>query len=297
MDGKAEGKPDEVSRAAVLQDSRARLDPPKASWADFWAHYKQWKHGKILLGTAGSWFFLDVAFYGLGLNQSIILKAIGYSSGKSVYEIFHNTAVGQLIIVCAGAIPGYWVTVATVDTIGRKPIQLMGFTLLTIIFIVIGFAYHKLGEHGLLALYVLAQFFFNFGPNATTFIVPGECFPTRYRSTSHGISAASGKIGAIIAQTVFGPLRTKGHPTKTNPTPWLNHIMEIFALFMLCGIFTTLLIPETKRKTLEQLAGEVPGTPEYSPRTAGHTGRSESIPVDHSNGSDEMMTEVPSKTA
>jgi len=45
--------------------------------------------------------------------------------------------------------------------------------------------------------------------------------------------------------------------------------MEIFALFMFCGIFTTLLIPETKRKTLEQLAGEVPGTPEYDPELAG----------------------------
>lgn len=44
--------------------------------------------------------------------------------------------------------------------------------------------------------------------------------------------------------------------------------MEIFALFMFLGIFTTLLIPETKRKTLEQLAGEVPGTPEYDPRLA-----------------------------
>lgn len=212
----------------------------------------------------------DVAFYGLGLNNSIILQAIGYAKGDTVYEIFRNTAVGNLIITCAGAIPGYWVTVATVDTIGRKPIQLMGFTILTIIFIVIGFAYSHLGEHGLLALYVLAQFFFNFGPNATTFIVPGECFPTRYRSTSHGLSAASGKVGAIVAQTVFGPLRTKGHVTKTNTSPWLNHVMQIFALFMLCGIFTTLLIPETKRKTLEELAGEVPGTPNYDPETSGH---------------------------
>jgi MFS transporter, PHS family, inorganic phosphate transporter len=59
--GIAEGKPDEVSRAAVLQDSRQRLDPPKASWSDFWRHYSQWKHGKVLLGTAGSWFFLDVS--------------------------------------------------------------------------------------------------------------------------------------------------------------------------------------------------------------------------------------------
>ncbi|EHY60034.1 acid phosphatase pho5 [Exophiala dermatitidis] len=289
--GKREGHPDEVNRAAVLQDSRARLDPPKASWRDFWRHYGQWKHGKVLIGTAGSWFFLDVAFYGLGLNNSIILSAIGYASGNNVYKIFRNTAIGNLIIVCAGAIPGYWVTVATVDTIGRKPIQLMGFILLTIIFVIIGFAYHKLHEGGLLALYVLAQFFFNFGPNATTFIVPGECFPTRYRSTSHGISAASGKVGAIIAQCVFGPLRTRGHPTKDNPSPWLNHVMEIFALFMLCGVFTTLLIPETKRKTLEELAGEVPGTKNYDPETAGHRRDSYVAPYPASSSPDEIAQE------
>lgn len=100
------------------------------------------------------------------------------------------------------------------------------------------------------------RFFFNFGPNSTTFIVPGECFPTRYRSSAHGISAASGKVGAIIAQVLIGPLRTRGDVTKTNPSPWLPHVMEIYALFMLCGIFTTMLIPETKRKTLEELAGE-----------------------------------------
>jgi MFS family permease len=239
----------------------------------------------------------DVAFYGLGLNNSIILTAIGYAGGSNVYHIFRNTAVGNLIIVCAGAIPGYWVTVATVDTIGRKPIQLMGFVILTILFCIIGFAYHKLSQHALLALYVLCQFFFNFGPNATTFIVPGECFPTRYRSTSHGLSAASGKVGAIIAQVVFGPLRIKGHVTKTNPSPWLNHVMQIFALFMLCGVFTTLLIPETKRKTLEELAGEVPGTANYDPVMAGHTGsggRKESgvvgvVGSGDSNGSVEEM--------
>lgn len=48
------------------------------------------------------------------------------------------------------------------------------------------------------------------------------------------------------------------------------------------GIFTTLLIPETKRKTLEELAGEVPGTPNYDPETAGH--RKSSVLPDHSSG-------------
>ena len=168
--------------------------------------------------------------------------------------------MGNLILICAGAIPGYWVSVATVDYLGRKPIQLMGFVVLTIVFIVIGFAYEPLkrSNNGLLGLYIIAQFFFNFGPNATTFIVPGECFPTRYRSTSHGISAASGKVGAIIAQCVFGPLAHKGakEGKDSSDTPWLNHVMQIFALFMLCGCFTSLLIPETKRKTLELMSGE-----------------------------------------
>ncbi|PYI11972.1 phosphate permease [Aspergillus sclerotiicarbonarius CBS 121057] len=260
IEGKREGHPDEVKRAAVLQSVNVRLVTPKGSWSDFWSHYLTWKHGKVLLGTAGSWFFLDVAFYGLGLNNSIILTAIGWNGGDTVYEYFYRNAVGNLILICAGAIPGYWVTVATVDWLGRKPIQIAGFVILTILFIVIGFAYEPLkkSDNGLLALYVVAQFFFNFGPNATTFIVPGECFPTRYRSTSHGISAASGKIGAIIAQCVFGPLAHRGAKGGVNSsdTPWLNHVMQIFALFMLWGCLTSLLIPETKRLTLEYLAGE-----------------------------------------
>ncbi|KAF3389709.1 hypothetical protein DPV78_011770 [Talaromyces pinophilus] len=258
LEGSREGHPDQVQRAAAIQKDSERLAAPKATFSDFVAHYSQWKNGKVLLGTAGSWFFLDVAFYGLGLNNSIILSSIGWSGGSNVYEIFYNTAVGNLILICAGAIPGYWVTVATVDFVGRKPIQLGGFIMLTILFIVIGFAYDPLlkSHNGLLALYVLAQFFFNFGPNATTFIVPGECFPTRYRSTSHGFSAASGKVGAIIAQCVFGPLIHRGAPAGSSATPWLKHVMQIFALFMLCGVFTTLLIPETKRKSLEELSGE-----------------------------------------
>lgn len=165
MQGRAEGRPDEIRRVATMNDMSKRLRLPKASWRDFYRHYKQWKHGKVLLGTAGSWFFLDVAFYGLSLNNTIILTAIGRAKGNNMHQIFHNIAVGNLIIICAGSIPGYWFTVATIDILGRKPIQLMGFILLTIIFVCIGFAYDKLLQHNgvLLALYVLAQFFFNFG--------------------------------------------------------------------------------------------------------------------------------------
>ncbi|KAJ5691924.1 phosphate:H+ symporter [Penicillium macrosclerotiorum] len=256
--GHPEGHPDEIQRIRVLRNESIEFLAPKASWSDFWHHFGNWKNGSVLLGTAGSWFFLDIAFYGLGLNNSIILSAIGWTGGKNVYETFYRNAVGNLILIVAGAIPGYWVTVATVDTIGRKPIQIAGFAILTILFFVIGGAYNQLkhSHNGLLGLYILAQFFFNFGPNATTFIVPGECFPTRYRSTSHGVSAASGKVGAIIAQCVFGPLVHRGAKAGSSDSPWLNHVMEIFGGFMFCGLLTSLLIPETKRLTLEQLSGE-----------------------------------------
>ncbi|KAL6898916.1 major facilitator superfamily domain-containing protein [Trichoderma evansii] len=254
---RGDGHPDEIARITANKAAKEGLQVPKASLKDFLAHYGKLKNFLVLFGTAGSWFCLDVAFYGLSLNNGTILSVIGYSTknANTVYEFLYNTAVGNIVIVLAGAVPGYWVSVATIDTLGRKTIQLGGFAILTVLFIVMGFAYNKLSSNGLLAIYVLAQFFFNFGPNTTTFVVPGEVFPTRYRSTSHGISAASGKIGSIIGQGAIATLRTRG-ATKTNTAPWMDHVLEIYALFMLLGCFTTVFIPETARKTLEELSGE-----------------------------------------
>lgn len=250
---------DENDQLQKVADAEAAIDveareiaPPKASFKDFWRHFGQWKYGKILLGTAGSWFMLDVAYYGLNLNTATILQTIGYASDKNVYKSLYNSAAGNLILICAGSLPGYWVAAATIDTIGRKPIQIGGFVILTALLCAIGFGYNKLTDGGKLALYVLAQFFQNFGPNTTTFIVPGEVFPTRYRSTAHGLSAASGKVGAIIAQTCIGTLINHGCAAD-DKNCFLPHVMEIFALFMLIGIGTSLLIPETKRKTLEEI--------------------------------------------
>lgn len=167
MTGKHEGEPDEVTRATMAQQAKDNLEVPKASWGDFSRHYAKPKNFLLLLGTAGSWFCLDVAFYGLSLNNAQILQTIGFAtSGKSVanvYQFLYNTAIGNLIIVLAGAVPGYWVSVATIDTLGRKTIQLGGFIILTILFVVMGFAYNHISSNGLLAIYVLAQFFFNFG--------------------------------------------------------------------------------------------------------------------------------------
>ncbi|EKM78132.1 hypothetical protein AGABI1DRAFT_76554 [Agaricus bisporus var. burnettii JB137-S8] len=238
-----------------------RVEAPRASWADFCAHFGKWENGKVLLGTAWSWFALDIAFYGLGLNNSIILKVIGFGSpatkgSQGIYDNLKNICIGNLVLSAAGLIPGYYATFFLIDKWGRKPIQLMGFTMLTILFVIMGFGFDKLtatpsATKAFVFLYCLSNFFQNFGPNSTTFTIPGEVFPTRYRSTGHGISAATGKLGAIVAQVGFARLKDRGGPNM-----WIKHILEIFALFMLTGVFSTLLIPETKQKSLEELSNE-----------------------------------------
>lgn len=153
-----------------------KVEAPKATRRDFIAHFSKWENGKVLFGTAWSWFALDVAFYGLGLNSSIILTAIGYGSVKTGtpqhirYQTLHNLSVGNIILSCAGLIPGYWsvrsflpvcrsrtsltdlpfsyrFAFLFIDKWGRKPLQLAGFIALTILLSVMGFAYHRLQDH------------------------------------------------------------------------------------------------------------------------------------------------------
>jgi len=171
-----------------------------------------------------------------------------------VYPVLFNNAVGGIILAFLGLLPGYWVAVALIDRIGRKPIQITGFAVLTIILAILAGLYNQIRKCSLalfIVLFTIAQFFHNFGPNTTTFVIPGEVFPTEFRSTAHGISAASGKLGAIITQVGF--LRIKdSFGGKDSGIPVL---FGIFSGFMFVGLLFTFLLPETKGKSLEEISG------------------------------------------
>ena len=162
---RGEGQPNIVSQAVNNAAMRRYYQRPP-SLKEFCQYFKKRRNMMHLIGTAASWFFLDIAFYAINLNTCEILAIIGYSRVENLYDYLLYSGIGQLILVCAGAIPGYWFTVAFVDHIGRKPIQIGGFAILTIIFLIIGFDFIHLGPHAMLTLYILAQFFFNFGKRA-----------------------------------------------------------------------------------------------------------------------------------
>ncbi|KAJ1954338.1 hypothetical protein EC988_002493, partial [Linderina pennispora] len=223
----------------------------------FKMYFGEWRHLKVLLGTSIAWFALDVAFYGINLNSSVVIDAIGFAGDMDKDTPSHyltRNCVGNIIINLLGSVPGYWVTVFTIERLGRKKIQILGFVMLTILYVILGFAYNRLLDNSSVAFIVLfafAQFFQNFGPNVTSFVIPGEVFPTRFRATAHGISAAAGKLGAIVAQGGFLQLKDIG-----GKNAWINHLLEIFALFMLIGLGVTFWIPESKGKTLEEICDE-----------------------------------------
>ncbi|KAF9113146.1 Inorganic phosphate transporter pho84 [Mortierella sp. AM989] len=225
------------------------------TFRDFCVYFSRWKNFKVLLGTSMSWFALDVAFYGIGLNNTFILSTINFGLVRNdTYHTMWNATVGQVIIVLLGAIPGYWVTVFTIERLGRIKIQVLGFVMSCILFCVLGFAYNPIKNYSpalFVFLFAMTQFFQNFGPNATTFIIPGEVFPTRYRSTGHGISAGMGKLGAIAAQVGFSKMKDYGGHNENIPM-----LLQIFAAFMFIGLLFTYLVPETKGKTLEELCGD-----------------------------------------
>lgn len=230
---------------------------------EFFAYFSEWRHLKKLIGCSLCWFLVDITFYGINLNQSFILSAINFTTG-STYSKLIKTATGNLIITVAGFLPGYFFTVALVEPMGRKPIQMLGFAMNMLFLGILGGKFNTLRHQTgpFFAVFVFLQLFFNFGANATTFIIPAEAFPTRVRAGAHGLCAATGKVGAIISSLGFSALANK-----------VGQEIVFWIFFAVSGaglIITFLLVPETKnydadevdRQELAEARGIQPGAHE-----------------------------------
>jgi MFS transporter, PHS family, inorganic phosphate transporter len=209
-------------------------------------------YGLLILGTASAWFLLDVAFYSTSIFNPLILKQIGFASAASypVLEEVRLLAIGNVLLALVAAVPGYWVAVALIDRVGRRSLQLLGFAVMASAFLILAFAWNSLVAvlPVFLALYGMTFFFANFGPNTTTFVYPSEVFPTAFRTTGHGVSAAAGKTGAVIAVALFPTLYL------VYGLPWFFGLLAVVSF--LGFVITLALLPETSQRTLEDASGE-----------------------------------------
>ena len=181
------------------------------------------QYGLRLLSVSLSWFLWDVAFYGNKLFQCTFLFALTnrndstgtrtlannemddddvsqYGSIESMLQISMAATINASIALC-----GYYAAANIIDqpSFGRQKLQLYGFIMTGLLFIGVGYLYDTISTNWLIVLYFGTSFFGQCGPNATTFILPSEVFPTQLRTICHGVAAASGKLGALIATIVF----------------------------------------------------------------------------------------------
>jgi Sugar (and other) transporter len=158
--------------------------------------------GPRLLATSFGWFANDVFFYGNKLFQSEFLGVILPGEASIMPSWLYN------LLNCGVGLCGYYLASFLVDSklYGRKWMQQVGFLLCFILFVVPGFNYHYYTEKAHIksfqAMYFLSSFFNQFGPNCITFLVAAEVFPAPIRASSHGFSAACGKLGALMASLI-----------------------------------------------------------------------------------------------
>ncbi len=168
-----------------------------------------------LIGTAGTWFFFDVLFYGNTLFQPVVIEAAfgKANSSSGSYDILRKTAIDSLILTSI-ALPGYFVAALLLGkrtccvTQSPRFVTLQGFLAMSILYFVIGSNWDYLRQipTALVVLYGLTFFFANYGPNTTTFVLPSLVYSPGCRSTLNGISAAAGKAGALVGATLFAPV-------------------------------------------------------------------------------------------
>jgi PHS family inorganic phosphate transporter-like MFS transporter len=193
-----------------------------------------------LAGTAGTWFLLDYAYYGNTISTPQILGLISPHASTTTKIAL------QLAIFVVAAVPGYVLAIATLDRIGHRRLQLAGFAMMALCFLIIA------AVPGMttmvvpfLLVYGVSYFFTEFGPNMTTFVMPSELYPVNMRATGHGISAGVGKLGAFTGVFLFPLLQT---------SLGLRGTLLLTAGVAVLGLTLTLVLPEPARRSLEDMA-------------------------------------------
>jgi putative MFS transporter len=156
------------------------------------------------------WFLQDLGTYGIGIfTPTILARTFGHESGDNNI----SAIISRDLLAAKGAalldvllIVGIIGAVLLADRVGRIRLQILGF-----IGCAAGLAMAALSLHAaeparsllLFGGFMLFNFMTNIGPNATTYLLAGEVFPTAIRGKGAGFAASFAKIGAVLTAFLF----------------------------------------------------------------------------------------------
>jgi hypothetical protein len=147
------------------------------------------------------WFLQDLATYGIGIfTPTILAAAVGHKRehALNVADIVANDLIAAKgaafldILLLVGIVAAVFLT----DRVGRIPLQILGFIgcAAGLLIAAQSGAYDGATRMVLIfAGFMLFNFMTNLGPNAQTYLIAGEVFPTAIRGKGAGFAASFAK--------------------------------------------------------------------------------------------------------
>jgi len=170
------------------------------------------KNRRATILASVPWFLQDLATYGIGIfTPTILATALG--SVTSVHPQDLTDIIANDMLAAEGAafidlllIVGMVGAILLADRLGRIPLQIFGFFGCAAGLLIASFSVEYTGGAQITLIYLgfmLFNFMTNLGPNAQTYLIAGEVFPTHIRGLGAGFAAAFAKIGAVLTAFLF----------------------------------------------------------------------------------------------
>lgn len=162
------------------------------------------------------WFLQDLGTYGIGIfTPTILAAAVGANEdhARSIADLIAKdiTAARGAALITTLLIVGICFAVLLADVVGRISLQILGFIGCAVGLLLAALSLNFKDGAGTLLIFagfMLFNFMTNLGPNAQTYLLAGEVFPTAIRGKGAGFAAAFAKIGAVLTAFFFPILLT-----------------------------------------------------------------------------------------
>ena len=157
------------------------------------------------------WFIQDLSTYGIGIFTPVILAAAiggGPDHIRSLSDLITSDIIASkgAALIDVLLLVGIAFAVALADRVGRIKLQIFGFIGCAVGLLIASFSADVSGEAKIVLIFtgfMLFDFMTNLGPNAQTYLLAGEVFPTEVRGMGAGFAAAFAKIGAVATAFLF----------------------------------------------------------------------------------------------
>jgi MFS transporter, putative metabolite transport protein len=176
----------------------------------FWALFDKTNRRATILASI-PWFLQDLGTYGIGIFTPTILAAsIGHKTAhvRSLADLIGNDelAAKGAALIDVLLIVGIVCAIFFVDRIGSIRLQVWGFIGCAAGLLIAATSTLATGPTATLLIFagfMVFNFMTNLGPNAQTYLLAGEVFPTGVRGMGAGFAAAVAKIGAVATAFLF----------------------------------------------------------------------------------------------